>query len=120
MKNFTISLFAEYLAESGDNIDQFYNSCMELIRAEAIEKNIQFDGYYREKWKIEAEHVMTFDSEYFEDPERRNLYVFLSALVNQDIYEFLEYIWPLVFDEDISENFIHREIYLLKEKGVKF
>jgi len=120
MKSHIISLLSEYAAESGDNTDQFFHNAMELIRAEAIEKGIQFDGYFRAKWELEAENVMTFDSEYFEDPYKRNLYVYLSALVNQDIYEMLEYIWPFVNDEDLDENIIHREIYLLKEKDVKF
>lgn len=120
MRDFTFNLLAEYLSEADGDLEEFRNNSMEVIRAEAIERNIQFDGYYRTKWEIEADNVMTFDSEYFEDPQRRDLYVFLAALVNHDIYDFLEYIWPLVYDEDISENFIHREIYLLKEKGVKF
>lgn len=120
MKQYTIQLIAEYLAERGADIPGFFDDAMELIRSEAIERNIVFDGYFREKWKIEAEHVMTFDSAYFEDKEKRNLYVYLSALNNHDIYEMVEYIWPIVFDEDLTENFLHREIYFLQEKGVKF
>jgi hypothetical protein len=114
------NLLSEYAAENGENSDEFFSDAMELIRAEAIERNIQFDGYFRSKWEVEAENVMTFDSEYFEDPYKRNLYVYLSALVNQDIYEMLEYIWPFVNDEDLDENIIHREIYFLKELGVQF
>jgi len=120
MKANTFWLLGEYLADDADNISEFYKDAMELIRSEAIERNIVFDGYFKDKWKIEAENVMTFDSEYFEDSDRRDLYVFLSALVNQDIYDFLEYVWPFVFNEDISENSVHREIYKLQEKGVKF
>ncbi|MGE8528528.1 hypothetical protein [Chryseobacterium rhizosphaerae] len=120
MKANTMWLLGEYLADSADNIPEFYNDAMELIRAEAIERNIKFDKYFRGKWEIEADNVMTFDQEYFEDQQRRDLYVFLAGLINQDIYEFLEYIWPFAFDEDISENSIQREIYKLKEKGVRF
>ncbi|WP_288435390.1 hypothetical protein [uncultured Chryseobacterium sp.] len=120
MKANTIWLLGEYLVDDGFGSKEFYNDAMELIRSEAIERDIQFDGYFRMKWEIEAENVMSFDSEYFEDVQRRDLYVFLSGLVNQDIYEFLEYIWPSIFDEDISENNLHREIYKLKEKGVTF
>ncbi len=120
MKSDIIFLLGEYAAESGNDMDQFFDSAMELIRSEAIERKIQFDGYFRTRWEIEADNVMSFDSDYFEDKNRRNLYVYLSALINQDIFEMVEYIWPFMQDEDLDENILHREIYFLQEKGVKF
>ncbi|WP_262711398.1 hypothetical protein [Chryseobacterium mulctrae] len=66
-----------------------YNDVMELIREEAIEKKIEYDGYYRIKWEEEAENVMTFDKEYFENKERRDLYVFKAALDDKEIFQLL-------------------------------
>lgn len=97
-----------------------YQNVMELIRTEAIEKEIEYDGYYRHKWEEEAENVMTFDKEYFEDKDRRDLYIFMAALEDQEIFHLLYNIWNLSKSEDLNENILHREIYNLKEKGVKF
>lgn len=105
------------MAEDSEGV---YNDVMELIREEAIEKKIEYDGYYRIKWEEEAENVMTFDKEYFENKERRDLYVFKAALDDKEIFQLLHYIWNLVKGEDLQENILHREIYLLEEKGVKF
>ncbi|WP_073336954.1 hypothetical protein [Chryseobacterium carnipullorum] len=97
-----------------------YNDVMELIREEAIEKEIEYDGYYRIKWEEEAENVMTFDKDYFENKDRRDLYIFKSALDDKEIFHLLHYIWNLAKGEDLNENILHREIYTLQEKGVKF
>lgn len=97
-----------------------YNDVMEMIREEAIEKEIEYDGYYRIKWEEEAENIMTFDKEYFENKDRRDLYVFKAALDDKEIFQLLHHIWNLAKREDLTENILHREIYNLEEKGVSF
>jgi hypothetical protein len=106
--------------DMGEDPEGVYNDVMELIREEAIEKEIEYDGYYRSIWEEEAENVMTFNKEYFENKERRDLYVFKAALDDKDIFQLLDYIWNLKNGENLSENILHREIYFLKEKGVGF
>lgn len=98
----------------------FYLSSLGVIQYEAIEKKIEFDGYFHEKWKEEADHEITFDHEYFESKDRIELYVFMSALEDKDIFDYLEYVWSLSKGEELTENVLHREIYFLKEKGVRF
>lgn len=106
--------------EHAGELDEFFERSIGLIQYEAVQKNIEFDGYFREKWEIEAEHPMTFDEEYFENENRSELYVYLTALVDKDIFNYLHYVWGIVNGEDLNENVLHREIYLLKEKGVTF
>ena len=100
--------------------EDFFESAIGFIQYEAVQKGIEFDGYFQTKWEIEAEHPMTFDEEYFENEERSELYVYLAALIDKDTFDYLSYVWMQVNGEVLTENVLHREIYLLKEQGVKF
>lgn len=119
-KNEVIAILCNLAMDASEDINDFYESSMGIMLYEAVERKIEFDGYFRTKWEIEAENSVPFNDEYFDDKERVKLYVFLSALKNKDIFDFLHYVWSLVHNEELSENIIHREIYNLKEKGVKF
>lgn len=119
-KNIVFAILANLAMGAPEDINDFYESSMGIIHFEAVERKIEFDGYFQKKWEIEAENVMSFNQEYFEDKDRGNLYVFLSASVNKDIFDLLHYVWSLVKNEELTANVLHREIYLLKEKGVRF
>lgn len=106
--------------DAADDPEGFYESAIGLIQYEAVQKNIQFDDYFKTKWEIAAEHPVTFDEAYFENEQRSELYVYLAALIDKEIFNYLEYSWNLIMDEKLTENVLHREIYLLKEQGVKF
>jgi hypothetical protein len=90
--------------------------CREDLGA-AADKNIEFDSYFRERWEISASTIFDFDEDYFEDKDRRDLYVFLSALVDKEIFAYLHYVWHIVFYEELSEEIIETRIRELKEKG---
>lgn len=106
------------MAESQDNL--LYEDMITFIQYQANEKKIEFDGFFRTKWEIEAEHPMTFNDEYFENEERSELFVYLAAEKDNDVFSWLEYAWNITHDEKLTENVLHQEIYLLKEKGVTF
>lgn len=107
-------------AEDPDDLLELYENGIGLIQYLAVEKKIEFDEFFRTKWEIAAEHPMTFDEEYFENENRSELFVFLAAEADEEVYECLEYIYNLTHDENLSKNVIHREIYKLREKGIKF
>lgn len=111
-------LILQDMAESPD--EMFYDDMIGFIQYQANEKKIEFDHYFRAKWEIEAEHPMTFDESYFEDENRSELYVYLAAENDKEVYSWLEYAWNLTHDEKLTEIILHREIYLLYEKGVTF
>ncbi|WP_312398357.1 hypothetical protein [Chryseobacterium sp.] len=106
------------MAESQDNL--LYEDMIGFIQYQTNEKKIEFDGFFRTKWEIEAEHPMTFDDEYFENEERSELFVYLAAEIDNEVFSWLEYAWNITHDEKMTENVLHREIFLLKEKGVTF
>ncbi|OBW43473.1 hypothetical protein AB670_00002 [Chryseobacterium sp. MOF25P] len=108
------------MAEDSENLSELYYDMVGFIQYQANQKEIEFDGFFKTKWKIEAEHPMTFDEKYFEDENRSELYVYLAAEKDKDVLSWLEYAWNLTHEEKLTENILHREIYLLKEKGVSF
>lgn len=113
-------ILANYIEADPDDMVNFYDDAMNLIRGAAADKNIEFDGYFREKWEISADTIFEFDEDYFEDEDRRDLYVFLSGLVDEDIFGFLNYVWHHVFHDELSREIIETRIHELKEKGVTF
>lgn len=117
MKNDTMIILQD-MAESPDEI--LFEDMIGFIQYQANEKGIEFDGYFREKWEIAAEHPMTFDSEYFENENRSELFVYLAAENDDEVFSWLQYAWNLTHEENLTENILHREIYLLKEQGTKF
>lgn len=98
----------------------FFENSIGLLQYAAVQKNLEFDGYFRTKWEIEADHPMTFDDEYFENEHRSELYVYLSAEVDPEIFEGLKYAFDLTHDAELTYEVLHKEIYLLKEQGIKF
>jgi len=108
------------LAEEDAGSPELYHTLISFIQYQANEKKLEFDGYFRKKWEIAADHPLTFDYSYFENENRSDLYVYFAALVDQDVFDWLEYAYNLTHDEKLSENILHREIYFLQEKGVQF
>lgn len=106
------------MAESPDEI--LFDDMVGFIQYQTNQKGIEFDGFFRTKWEIEADHPMTFDDEYFENENRSELYVYLAAEKDDEVFSWLEYAWNLTHEEELSKYILHREIYLLQEKGVKF
>lgn len=108
------------MADDFESRPELYEDMVGFIQYQANEKKIEFDGFFRTKWEIAAEHPMTFDEKYFEDENRSELYVYLAAEKDPEVYSWLEYAWNLTHEEKLTQNILHREIYHLKEKGVSF
>lgn len=119
-KEDTLTLLHENAEEYADNREMMFENAIGLLQYTAVQKNIEFDGYFKTKWEIEADHPMTFDDEYFENENRSELYVYLAAEANSEIYECLKFAYDLTHDEMLSTEVLHKEIYLLREMGVKF
>lgn len=104
-----------------DPNEDIYAESMDLIRSCADEKGIEFDGYFKQRWKDSADTIVSFDEEYFDDPDRTELYVFLSAMVDEEIFSFLNQVYYFYEHKDITKELVQDKIeYLTKIKGVKF
>ena len=119
-KEATLEMLKQDWKENFDTPELFYENSIGLLQYAAVQKDIEFDGYFRTKWEFEADHPMTFDDEYFENEYRSELYVYLSAEVDTEIFEGLKYAYDLTHDQKLTTALLHKEIYLLKEQGVKF
>jgi len=53
-------------------------------------KGIEFNGYFQELWEDAADTIVNFDEDYFENRDRKNLYVFLSALYDNEAHDYLQ------------------------------
>ena len=53
-------------------------------------KGIEFNGYFLERWEDAADTIVNFDEDYFENMDRINLYVFLSALYDNEAHDYLQ------------------------------
>lgn len=120
LNDMTMYLLGEYLIDSADDLNEFYSDSMELLRGVADEKEIEFDEYYRTKWGNSADTLVSFDEIYFSDSDKRDLYVFLSAQVDDDIYTYLDYVWNSVYHEKLSNEILKDKVQDIIKKGVKF
>lgn len=110
----------EYLKDSDSTPDDFYTDSMELLRGVADEKEIEFDEYFRTRWKDSVDTIVSFDEVYFSDPDRRNLYVFLSAKVDNEIFTSLSFVWENYHHEQLTYEILDGEIQKLLEQGTHF
>lgn len=110
----------QQMVEDGGNSSELYRDMIRFIQEKASDKNIEFDGFFKSKWKSEADFPVTFDSDYFDNAERSALFVYLAALSDEEVYSWVKYAYDETHIEKLSENILHREIYYLKEKGIKF
>lgn len=108
------------LKDMAENPEILFEDMIGFIQYQANEKKIEFDGFFRTKWEIAAEHPMTFDEAYFENENRSELYVYLAAEKDPEVFSWLEYAWNCTHEEKFATDILHREIYFLKEQGVKF
>lgn len=119
-KNSTIQAVKDAWKDNEEFPEVFFETAVGLIQYFAVEKNIEFDGYFRTKWEMEAEHPMTFDDEYFENENRSVLFVYLAAEADPEIFECLKVAYDICHNEKLSNEVLHKEIYLLKESGIGF
>lgn len=119
-KEDVLKLLADLRCES-DDPHYYFDESMNIFRMLGVEKDIEVRGYYQSKFIEEStKHPVSFNPEYFENKERRNLYVYYCALKDKEIFSYLALFWNFHAHEELSENVLHREIYLLEEKGVLF
>lgn len=119
-KDVTLSLIKQAWIDNEQIPTLFFENAIGILQYAAVQKNIEFDGYFRTKWEIAADHPMTFDEEYFENENRSELYVYLAAEADSEIFDCLKYAYDLVHEEKLTTQILYKEIYLLKEQGVSF
>ena len=115
-----LELFKEYLANEPRNVSSYLNDCMDLLHGFAQEKGIEFDGYFQVRWEDSADTIVEFDEDYFENRDRKNLYVFLSVLYDDEVLEYLRNAYEIAKLETPTKEWVELQVDLLIAKGVRF
>lgn len=79
-----------------------------------------------QRWKDSADTMIDFDENYFKDPKRRELYVYLSAMVDNIILDFLNHTYDSLDPSGMARIPLTKDViqsridFLKKVKGVRF
>ena len=115
-----LDYFRDYLANEPQNVSSYLNDCMDLLHGYAQEKGIEFDGYFQERWEVAADTIVNFDEDYFENRDRKNLYVFLSALYDDEVFDYLQNAYAIAKLEAPTKEWVKLQVDGLIAKGVRF
>lgn len=115
----SIEYFLEFYLNAADD-DQYYNDCIDYLVHLADKRGIEFDGYLRQKWIDSADTIYNFDEDYFDDIQRKKLYVYLSCLVDDIIFKCHNEVYRLIRKDAPNKDEISAMYKSLIEKGVKF
>ena len=63
---------------------------------------------------------MNFDEDYFENRDRKNLYVFLSALYDDEVFDYLQRAYSIAKLEAPTQEWVMLQVDSLIDKGVRF
>ena len=63
---------------------------------------------------------MNFDEDYFENRDRKNLYVFLSALYDDEVFDYLHSAYAFAHLEAPTQEWVKLQVDALIAKGVRF
>jgi hypothetical protein len=114
------ALFVEYFINDPLDSEGYLNDCMDLLHVFAQEKGIEFDGYFQERWEDAADTIVNFDEDYFENRDRKNLYVFLSALYDDEVFDYLQRAYAIAKLEAPTQEWVKLQVDDLISKGVRF
>ncbi len=115
-----IDIFVEFFINEPTDLEQYFEDCYSLIVGEAGQRGIEFDGYLKQKWIQSSDTIIDFDEDYFEDFNRKKLYVYLSSLYNKEIYDYLCDAYGVALQEKPSKEELKKRIQNLIHKGVNF
>ena len=114
------ALFVEYFINDPLDSEGYLNDCMDLLHGFAQEKGIEFDGYFQERWEDAADTIVNFDEDYFENRDRKNLYVFLSALYDDEVFDYLQSAYTIAKLEAPTQEWVKLQVDGLIAKGLRF
>jgi hypothetical protein len=115
-------IFIDYLINIDDpnNLNSYFEDCYSFIVGEADKRGIEFEGYLKTKWIDSSDTIYDFNDDYFDNIERKKLYVYLSSLYNSEIYSILIDAYEVVEQLPPTEEDIKLRIKNLIDSGVDF
>lgn len=114
------SLLVEYFIDDPEDIDGYMHDAFSLVAGEAIQKGLEFNGYFQTKYEEALKNIPSFDEDYFANENRVKLYVLLSALQDKEIMQHLSDIYTVSQQLPPSEEEIIKMSEELLDNGVGF
>ncbi len=113
-------ILVNHLIDDPTDMESYWRDAIGLIQSEAIDKGIEFDGYFKEKWEDAAGTIFNFNEYYFDDEERRKLYVYLSALYDEEIMIHLKDAYQVASLPELTELHVKGVVDELIKGGTRF
>ncbi|RCU42307.1 hypothetical protein EIZ47_10195 [Chryseobacterium lacus] len=113
-------ILVNHLIDDPTDMESYWRDAVGLIQSEAIDKGIEFDGYFKEKWEDAAGTIFNFNEYYFDDEERRKLYVYLSALYDEEIMIHLKDAYQVASLPELTELHVKGVVDELIKGGTRF
>lgn len=112
-------IFVEYLIDD-PSMETYFKDAISLIHGEAQRKGHEFDDYFQTKWEDSANTITQFNEFYFDDKNRQKLYVYLSAMIDDEIFGYLNDAQEVAGYDLLSKDDVQNEVDNLIKSGTKF
>lgn len=116
----THDLFVDYFTNEPGNVQQYLNDCISLLVGEGNDRVIEFDGYFQERYEAEAENPVDFDEDYFDQDDRKKLYVYLCGQVDDEMLTMLQDAYKVAGLEAPTKEDLKQMSDALIRRGVRF
>ncbi len=113
-------IFIDYLIDDPIDKETYFNDVISFIHGEAQRKGHEFDDYFQTKWEESADTISQFNEFYFDDLNRKKLYVYLSAMIDDEIFGYLNDGQEVAGSEKFTKESLKNEIDFLIKTGTKF
>lgn len=98
-----------------------FNGASWILQEYAESKKIEYVGYFRTKFEKNREFSQIGSHPYLDlMKEKRNLYVFMSAQDDQDVFVCLKYVYDKTHDEGLTPEVLKKEIFEVNQWGIIF
>lgn len=114
------NILVEYFVDDPEDLEGYMKDAFSLIHGEAQRKGHEFDGYFHTKWEDAANTINQFNEHYFDNEDRIALYVYLSAMIDDEILEYLSDAYEVIKLTPLTREQIQKEIDRLIDKGTRF
>lgn len=113
------ALFRDYLS-SDPSLSTYFTDCLTALVILGSHKGIEFGGYYQTKWEQNLVNPLQFSELYFEDFERKKLYVLMATVIDEEMEHFYKKMYEVAGLPVPSNAAKFRSAKLIRSKGKDF
>lgn len=98
-----------------------YDSAIWILQELAEFKKLEYKGYFRTKYEKHSEFQRILGGANFEEQKnKRELYVFMSAQDDSEIFDILKFVYELTHKSILDDLQLYEMIYKINSKGYLF